>query len=181
MDGTNSLGRQAFADESKARDYLLAATVLDPDDLGRARRVVRSLVLPGQHRLHMAKESDGRRRAILDAVAELPVLTVIRRAPRDGRSEVQRRGACLRALVVDLTDSGCAALCLERDETLERRDRQHILDAIRRHGVELGHRHASAREEPLLAVPDALAWAWAKGGDWRRRVRPHVECRTVED
>ncbi|WP_228516893.1 hypothetical protein [Curtobacterium sp. VKM Ac-1376] len=23
--------------------------------------------------------------------------------------------------------------------------------------------------EPLLALPDAVGWAWAKGGDWRRR------------
>lgn len=181
MDGTSSPRRQAFADESKARDYLFAAAVLDAHDLGRARRVVRSLVLPGQHRLHMAKENDGRRRAILDLVVDLPVLTIIRRAPRDGRSEVERRGACLRALVADLAQSDCTALCLERDETLERRDRQHILDAMHRHGAQLTHRHAAAREEPLLAVPDALAWAWAKGGDWRRRVQPHVECRTIAE
>lgn len=174
-------GKQAFADESKARDYLLAATVLRAADIFHARRTVRSLVLPGQNRLHMAKESDGRRRSILDAITRLPTRTVIHRAPRDGCSEVERRARCLRALVTDLAQADCAGLCLERDETLERRDRQQILETLRLHDVHLRHRHASAREEPLLAIPDALAWAWAKGGDWQRRIRPLVECRTVAD
>jgi hypothetical protein len=32
------------------------------------------------------------------------------------------------------------------------------------------HRHA----EPMLAIPDAIAWCWSKGGIWRRRIRPIV-------
>jgi hypothetical protein len=26
----------------------------------------------------------------------------------------------------------------------------------------------------LLAIPDAIAWCWAKGGDWRRRIESVV-------
>jgi hypothetical protein len=29
------------------------------------------------------------------------------------------------------------------------------------------HRHY----EPMLAIPDAIAWCWGKGGDWRRRIK----------
>jgi hypothetical protein len=32
------------------------------------------------------------------------------------------------------------------------------------------HRHA----EPMLAIPDAIARCWSKGGIWRRRIRPIV-------
>jgi hypothetical protein len=28
--------------------------------------------------------------------------------------------------------------------------------------------------EPLLAIPDAVGWAWARGGDWRRRAQPMI-------
>jgi len=28
--------------------------------------------------------------------------------------------------------------------------------------------------EQLLAVPDAVAWCWVRGGEWRRRVDPVV-------
>lgn len=35
----------------------------------------------------------------------------------------------------------------------------------------LGKSEAHDRtSEPLLWVPDALAWAYGKGGDWRRRM-----------
>jgi hypothetical protein len=34
----------------------------------------------------------------------------------------------------------------------------------------LRYMHKRANEEPLLAIPDAVAWSWAKGGHWRRRV-----------
>jgi len=29
-------------------------------------------------------------------------------------------------------------------------------------------------QEPLLAIPDAIGWAWARGADWRRRARALV-------
>ena len=31
--------------------------------------------------------------------------------------------------------------------------------------------HRAATEQ-LLVLPDAIAWRWAKGGDWRRRIGP---------
>ncbi|SBT63129.1 hypothetical protein GA0070622_0072 [Micromonospora sediminicola] len=37
-----------------------------------------------------------------------------------------------------------------------------------------------AHEECLLAIPDALAWCWAKGGRWRNSIRRMVsESRQV--
>jgi len=34
--------------------------------------------------------------------------------------------------------------------------------------------HRKPSTEPLLAIPDASAWSWAKGGDWRRRIDPLI-------
>lgn len=161
--------RFVFVDESKANDYLLASTVIDLLDLTAARRTVRGFVLPGQNRLHMTKESDSRRRLILASIARLPLATTVYRAPKDGRNEVERRARCLDALIDDLAIGSPAALCLERDETLTARDRQRFVEASRRTGQTLNHQHASTAEEPLLAIPDAVAWAWARGGEWRRR------------
>lgn len=36
------------------------------------------------------------------------------------------------------------------------------------------YRHHRAHEEPLLALPDAIAWSWHRGGQWRKRVEPLV-------
>lgn len=67
-------------------------------------------------------------------------------------------------------------LVLEQDDTLlswvNRRLIKFTRDAGCRETVRYEHRRAAS--DPLLAVPDAIAWCWAKGGDWRRRVEPVV-------
>ena len=37
------------------------------------------------------------------------------------------------------------------------------------------YEHLSPRMEPLLWIPDAVAWCWAKGGVWKDRVLPLVD------
>jgi hypothetical protein len=49
-----------FVDESKHRDYLLVAAAVMPGDLTAARKAIREVVMPGQRRVHMKKESDAR-------------------------------------------------------------------------------------------------------------------------
>jgi hypothetical protein len=41
------------------------------------------------------------------------------------------------------------------------------------------YEHLKPHEEPLLWVPDAVAWCYGNGGDWRRRVAPLV-ARSVD-
>ncbi|GHF77951.1 hypothetical protein FHX82_004368 [Amycolatopsis bartoniae] len=38
----------------------------------------------------------------------------------------------------------------------------------------LTHQHLNSASVPLLWVPDAVAWCYGAGGDWRRRVMPIV-------
>jgi hypothetical protein len=160
-----------FVDETKARDYLLVAAAVMPGDMNDARKAVRALTLRGQPRLHMKKESDARRKQILAAISTLGPQVTIYRAGATYRTELERRERCIRALIADLARDGHRSLCLERDESLVSRDRQHLIEATRAHGCadSLRYSHDSATSEPLLAIPDAVAWAWAKGGDWRRR------------
>lgn len=161
----------AFVDESKVKDYLLVSAVVRESQLGSARALIRGLLMPGQPRLHMKHESDPRRRKILSAISELVPDVRIYRAAADGRTEIVRRAHCLRRLVADLHRDEHSRLCLELDETLRRRDNQTLIEATRAVGAGdwLTYQHQRAHHEPLLAVPDALAWAWPKGGDWRRR------------
>ncbi len=42
-----------FIDETKQRGYLLVASVVAAADLDLLRKIIRSLILPGQRRLHM--------------------------------------------------------------------------------------------------------------------------------
>lgn len=96
------------------------------------------------------------------------------------RTEGERRRACLRALVGDIAASGCTRLVLERDESLVRADKQTLIEAMHAtdyHNFE--YVHDKAHGQPLLAIPDAIAWAWAAGGDWLQACRSITTCTDI--
>jgi hypothetical protein len=165
-----------FVDETKRRGYLLVAGVVVPGDLDSVRRMLRGLLLPGQRRLHMKDENDQRRRSIATAIAVSGVTATIYDAGRRYRNERERRAACLHALIIDAAQRGDAMLVLEQDDTLLSWDNQRLIEFTREAGCRetLRYEHRRAASELLLAVPDAIAWCWAKGGYWRRRREPIV-------
>jgi hypothetical protein len=67
-------GAHVFVDESKARGYIIAATVAPQACLRESRKTLRGLLLKGQDRLHFAKENDSYRRSILSSMCELGLL-----------------------------------------------------------------------------------------------------------
>ena len=64
----------------------------------------------------------------------------------------------------------------EQDDSLLSWDNQHLIEFTRAAGCRatLRYEHRRAPTELALAIPDAIAWCWAKGGDWRRRIEPVV-------
>jgi len=164
-----------FVDESKAGPYLLIASVVLPADLGAARSAIRSLHLPKQSRIHMKTETDARRRTILSAFAKAGLRVTIYHAV-GYKTNIAAREACIDTLVRPLAFEPTARVTLECDETQDARDRQQLYRLVRELGcterVQYEHRLASA--EPLLAVPDAIGWAYARGGDFRKRAMPLV-------
>jgi len=67
----------------------------------------------------------------------------------------------------------------EQDDSLLWWDQQRLIEITREVGCRdtLRYEHRRAREELLLAIPDAIAWCWARGETWRRRVEPVVSKR----
>jgi hypothetical protein len=130
--------------------------------------------MPGQRRLHFTHESDGRRKRILDAIAELqPTATIYDGSTHQRR---QQREACLNGLVSNLATTGTRMMVLETDESVIDLDRKLLYQATRRYGCHetLEYRHLRAHEEPLLAIPDAIAWCWQRGGQWKLRAQEFV-------
>ncbi|UZN03833.1 hypothetical protein [Cellulomonas sp. S1-8] len=176
MSGATPSGR-VYVDETKAKGYVLVAGVMLPEDTTRLRKEVRGLIAPGQSRIHMKAEKTPRQKLILSTLARLDLRAVIYEA--DSRlysTDIARRRACLEQLVLDIAAT-CGQLVLESDVTQDPRDRRDLIDFTRAAGCgdTLTYEHMTATVEPLLAIPDAIAWAWARGGDWRRRIDPIVE------
>ncbi|MEU0094528.1 hypothetical protein [Kribbella sp. NPDC006257] len=162
----------AFVDESIRNDYLLSAAVVATGDLSVARGKLRELCKPGQRRLHMKDENDSRRREILSTLAGLGLQVYLYRTAIAGRPIRDSRDQCLEVLVGALLDLGVTRLVIESCSQ-DRRDEQVIQPILnRRAATGFVWLHSVPSADPLLWAADATAWAYGKGGDWRRR----VEC-----
>jgi hypothetical protein len=161
-----------FIDESKSRGYLVAAAAVAANALTGARRELRGLVMGGQRRLHFNRESDGRRKLILDLVSDLAPTVVLYDSSAHVSPKFQRE-ACLKAVVGDMAIVNSRMLVLETDDSLVEFDRKVLYRAVRELGCAetLKYQHLRAREEMLLAIPDAIAWCWQRQGAWQSRVK----------
>lgn len=164
----------AFVDESRRGSrYIVCAAIVQPRELAGVRRALRSELLTGQNRLHFNTEKPSRRRKLLSIMATLPVTTMVFESKR--KEPVARRWAIARLL--HLNETGGQRLVIEaRSSAMNVEERQRITVALARGKgpASLTYEHMHAREEPILWVPDAVAWAYGAGGDWGSRVAPAV-------
>lgn len=174
-----------YVDETKAKGYLVAAAAGTRSELILSRKELTTLVLPRQRGLHMNAESPSRKREIADTILRmgemLGIQTTVYDAGRSG-TEKERRARCLEALVEDAARHPQAKIVFDLDESLRSWDRQQMIELTRAAGVDdrLSYEHVHRNAELLLAIPDAVAWCWARGGEWRARIRPVVrEIREV--
>jgi hypothetical protein len=174
-----------FVDETKAKGYVIAAATLLTGDLAAPRKRVQALILPRQRSLHMKDESDSRRRQIVDTILDMAdtsgLTTVIYDAGREG-TELERRALCLETLVEDAARHATARIVLDLDESLQVWDRQRLIEYRRTAGLgdRLTYAHQARTDELLLSIPDAIAWSWARGGEWRARVKAIVRYVRIE-
>jgi uncharacterized protein RhaS with RHS repeats len=164
--------RHIYVDETKERGYVLVASTHLGSEVDAVRKDLRRLVLRGQHRIHMAKESDRRRKVIIDALVAAGVTATVYDAGRRYADDHAARTACLRAIVDDVERDEPTLLVIEQDDSLLHSERRELLELVRAAGRRdtLRYQHLRARSELMLVVPDAIAWCWAKGGEWRQRV-----------
>lgn len=166
-----------YVDESKRHAYVLAAVIVVPSDVDQVRRRLRELTPPGQPRIHMKAEKTARQHMLVSALVDLEICATVYQADSARhRTDIARRHACLAQLVPDIAGRA-DHLVLESDQTQDARDRRDLIEMTRAAGCRdiLVYEHMSAAVEPLLALPDIIAWAWARGDDWRRRIAPLVE------
>lgn len=165
---------QVYVDETKARGYVVAAACVPTAAADSMRRALRDLLPRGQRRLHMVNEATPLRRKILGVLTDHRAEVDLFAAGQHYRTNIERRRACLERLVMEIP-ADCTMLTLESDETQDRRDRHDLAQYTRRHGRStLLYRHESPYAETLLWVPDAVGWAHARGGEWRRLADPVV-------
>ncbi|WP_148286491.1 DUF3800 domain-containing protein [Microbacterium sp. B19] len=170
-------GDRIYVDESKARGYFIVGTGASAAHVPACERAIRTLVKPGQRRIHFTNESDSRRRHLLSCMARLDVRCAVWIA--QGLPDKAARPLTLSALVESAAQAGATRLIVERDESVERADRRIISETLRRLNASVPFEHAAPHEHPLLWVSDAVAWCYSRGGEWARRAEPLVQHRAT--
>ena len=165
-----------FMDESKERGYIIVAGVVMPEGLTAARKAMRTLVMPGQRRVHFHTESPARRRQIITTITDTGARARIYTSS-GRRREIDARAACLQAVVTGAAAVGAHMLLLEQDDSLLWWDRKRLFELTRQAGCAetLRYEHHRGAAEELLWIPDAIAWCWSRGGTWRQLVRPLID------
>jgi hypothetical protein len=167
------LTAHVFVDESKKSGFLIAAALVQPEDLQTTRKALRGLCLPNQRRIHFKDEKQARKKKILEVIASTGVTARVYVGPERVR-ELAARKACLEHLYADLVELGARKLIIEQDESLVEHDRRWLFAAHKALGADLAYDHLRAHEESLLWIADAVAWCWAAKGVWRERARRFV-------
>ncbi|WP_434452240.1 hypothetical protein [Lentzea sp. E54] len=166
----------AFVDESRRNNtYLLAAAVIDPRELSPLRKLLMGLRMPNQRELHFKKETPARRKQILSALVPAAIhVDVYLACCRNG--EERARQTCVARLTDDLRKLGVTRLVFDSREVRDDNDLLTIRRALGQSswGTGLFYEHLPSENDPLLWIPDIVAWCYGAGGDWLRRVRPLI-------
>ena len=168
----------AFMDETKDSGLIVVGVVVDPSAIPTMRKDLNALRMKGQRRIHFAKDSPSRRRTIAAALSAMPVAAVVfdARGVRDPRVARERALACA---VDRLAANSVRRLILEQDDSLVQSDRRVLFRATRAAAYDLEYVHARPASEPLLWIPDAIAWSVARGGDWARRISDLIDATVI--
>ena len=160
----------AFVDESKAKKYIMVASIMPSAHLLKSRKAMRALLAPGQTRIHFKNESPKRRRKILAAISVLnhPNLFSTSTLPKNKDARIE----CLEMLIPELLRNGVTKIVFEADDSLVHAERRYLMAVISElpesHGITF--EHLAPRQEPCLWIPDAVAWSLQRGGEWAQRV-----------
>jgi hypothetical protein len=170
------LRQHVFIDEGKARGYLMVAAFVTPFELGDLRKVMRSHLLRGQRRIHFNHEGNPRRKLIINALTDTSVRCRVYQAV-PGVRDIEARSSCMTSIARDTRSLDVELIVIERDDPAVSRDLE-ILRKVQTHPPTdslIRYEHRRPHEECLLWIPDAVAWCWGRGGEWRKRVFSIIE------
>lgn len=165
----------AFIDESQAGRYRLCIAAVKQAHLKDIRSSLQALRLPGQRRIHMAKESDRRKRQICDVIVEQQGWNaiVIESAPKKKITPETRQELFLLAAQHPLWKK--IQIVIIEDSNEKPRDKRTLawLNKFGNHKFE--YKFEKPSQESCLWLADVIAWSMAKGSTWKKKFTSRVE------
>jgi vacuolar-type H+-ATPase subunit F/Vma7 len=151
------MGSHVFVDETKSGAFTLAAVRIDDHDVARLRRSLRGLLLPGQERIHLAKEQDRRRREILSELTRHRIRAIFVQSRHP--DQIAARQECLQTLLAEFSRNDSVRIVVERDDSAERADTRTLSSTMNRLGLtrSMSFELMAPRHDPGLWAADAIA------------------------
>lgn len=170
----------AFVDESVSKSYILCLVFIPTGKLHETRAALSKLRLKGQSRLHMQNENDRRRREILNSMMDLSTWNCVilqTRIRKANYIEARERLFLLAALTPEFAT--IRKIVVELSNEYERDKR--VLTAIRKaNHSDFEFSFEKSSSEECLWLADALAWAFARGGNTRKKIRNRIQVIATE-
>lgn len=167
---TSPAQTHVFVDESRIQGkglYIVAATIVDANRVGAARKVLRQTLAKQRHQFHATNESDRDRRNFLAAAVDLGMRTALYTS--DTKHEETARREALHDLLDDTGLMATTRLIIESRDHRDVEDRRTISRAIAANR-QFTFDHLKAVDEPLLWVSDLVAWCYGRKDQWRKRI-----------
>lgn len=141
--------------------YLIAAALIDESEIAAVRTVMAGLKLPSEPKLHWHGSSDERRFELVDAVAGLPILSLVVAHNQFGATDRRGRRKCLEYLLPNLAEMPCSTITFESRGSQDRSDLATLQMMRAAKIVSQGLRvdHKVGRIEPALWVADIACGA----------------------
>ena len=163
-----------YVDESVRDNFLLCGVNVGQSLIPGARDTMRKLKPKDRSHIHMYQERRSTQLAVADFVSTLPISCWIVNISTATAKEPMARGIALGALKDINALNGSRLLTLD-DTSARRVDSQILREVARNVDYQFPHyRHMNSRHEPLLWLPDIIAWCYGRGGTWRDAVEPLV-------
>ncbi|CAB4343888.1 unannotated protein [freshwater metagenome] len=163
-----------YVDESVRDNFLLCGVNIVQSLIPGTRDALRELKPTDRSHIHMYRERRATQIAVADFVSNLPISCWLITVSTATAKEPLARPMALSALSKMGSLRGSRLLTLD-DTSARRVDSQILREVARGVNYQFPHyRHMNSRHEPLLWLPDIIAWCYGRGGTWRDSVEPLV-------
>jgi len=164
-------GAHWFIDENKSNGLMLLVVAVPPSSVGSCRAQMAKLAKEPPRKggtIHFHRELDGTRSKVLRKIATFPVQCSVIHVPHTVKP-VPARERAVRHVGQRARIERPHRIVFELDEAAVVNDRKWLSSELPKNvGIEYQHLPASA--DPMLWIPDAVAWAIQRGGQWRAMI-----------
>ena len=166
--------RNLYIDESIRDSYILCSVAVQSTQVSSTRSALKKLREPGRSSIHMQKETRTRQIQISEEISTFNCQATIIEVSLNGLTDLSARLKALEHLF-SRNDTLSAQLITFDASNSVSQDNRLLSTVLSSTSNWMPHyRHLKFTYEPLLWLPDIIAWCYGRGGTWRDAVEPLV-------